>query len=315
MDRPASAILHGIVPVIPTPFRADESIDFEALEASVRFAAACEVGAICLPAYASEFYKLSDQERLELVQRAIAAANRRVAVVAQANHGSARVAASVASQYERLGASVIAVALPRQFNLREQDLIEYARQICEATTLPVLVQDYHPNGSCVAGEFSARLHEACPNFRFLKIEEPMAGFKVRDIIRATNAEVGVLEGWGGMYMMELIYDGIIGVMPGLGIADLLKRVWDMLYRAEREAAMDLFQSVLPQITFAIQNFEFWLFVEKQMLAARGVIPDSSAFRRGATHLPDPAAVRHALWLNQRLVHLLDRLELPRNPGG
>jgi 4-hydroxy-tetrahydrodipicolinate synthase len=305
--------LRGVIPIIPTPFLADDSVDSDALARCIRFAAACEFSAACLPAYASEFYKLNESERLQVVEVAIAASAGRIRIVAQSNHPSAHHAANLARCHEQMGASVISIALPRQFNLSELDLLNYCRRVCEATHLPVLVQDFYPGGACVAGDFAARLHEACTNFRFIKLEEPLAGAKVRDIVRATGGEVGVLEGWGGMYMMELIADGIVGVMPGLGPSDILQRVWDLSYRGEREAAMDVFQTVLPQLAFSLQNLEFWLFVEKKLLAARGVIPESSTFVRQATRAPDPGAVRQALWLNERLLRTLDKLGIARNP--
>jgi 4-hydroxy-tetrahydrodipicolinate synthase len=313
MARPEHSILHGVIPIVPTPFRADESIDFDAHAACVRFAVACGCNALCLPAYASEFYKLSEDERLKLVESAITAADGRIGLVAQSNHPSAKLAASLAARHEQLGASVISFALPRQFALAEQDLLDYAREICDATRLPVLIQDFNLGGATVGAEFAARLNAMCPNFKYLKLEEPLMGAKVRAIIRATSASVGVLEGWGGMYLMDLIPDGIVGLMPGLGPADLLGRVWDLAYRGEREAAMEIFQAVLPQLTFSLQNFEFWLFVEKQLLAARGIIPEASSVVRRAGRSPDPSALRHALWLNERLLRLMDRIGLARNP--
>ena len=314
MNAPDVGLLHGVIPIIPTPFIADEMVDLQALANCVRFAAACHFEAVCLPAYASEFYKMNESERLQVVEAAIGASDGHVRIVAQSNHPSAHHAAALALQHERMGASVISFALPRQFALHEQDLLDYSRRICDATRLPTLVQDFYPGGSCVAGDFAARLHEACPNFRFIKLEEPLAGPKVRDILRATGGEVGVLEGWGGMYMMELIGDGIVGLMPGLGASDLFARVWDLAYRGEREVAMDVFQTILPQLTFSLQSLEFWLFVEKKLLAARGIIPESSAFVRQATRVPDPVAVCHALWLNERILRTLDKLEMPRNPS-
>ena len=313
MSRPENSILHGVIPIIPTPFRADDTIDLQALARCVQFAVACEFNAACLPAYASEFYKLSESERLQVVETAITAAQGQIGIVAQSNHPSSHLAAELAKRHEQMGASVISFALPRQFALREQDLLDYSRRICEATRLRVLVQDFCPGGSCVAGDFAARLHAACPNFRYVKLEEPLVGPKVRDIVRATGGEVGVLEGWGGMTMMELISDGIVGLMPGLGPADLLQRVWDLAYRGESEAAMDIFQGMLPQLAFSLQNLEFWLFVEKKLLAARGIIPEANAFVRQATRAPDPNAVKHALWLNERLLRLMDRIGLPRIP--
>ena len=87
-------LLRGVVPVVPTPFTRDEVIDFKALADCVQFAADCGLIAVCLPAYASEFYKLSDAERRQVVQTAIRAAEGRIAVMAQVNHPSAKLAAT-----------------------------------------------------------------------------------------------------------------------------------------------------------------------------------------------------------------------------
>ena len=50
--------LSGVVPIIPTPFTESEDIDESALRRLVDYAIRCGIGAACLPAYASEFYKL-----------------------------------------------------------------------------------------------------------------------------------------------------------------------------------------------------------------------------------------------------------------
>src|SRR5438552_16674394 len=57
--------IDGIVPVIPTPFDADEEINWAALRSLLDFAAGADVGAGCLPAYAREFYKLTEAVRGE----------------------------------------------------------------------------------------------------------------------------------------------------------------------------------------------------------------------------------------------------------
>ena len=62
-ETEAAPALSGVVPIIPTPFTADEQIDFGALDRAVEFAASSGLCAACLPAYASEFYKLSEAER------------------------------------------------------------------------------------------------------------------------------------------------------------------------------------------------------------------------------------------------------------
>ena len=60
--------LGGVVPIVPTPFTANEEVDETALRNLVEFAVSSKLQAVCLPAYASEFYKLSDEEKLQVVK-------------------------------------------------------------------------------------------------------------------------------------------------------------------------------------------------------------------------------------------------------
>ena len=60
MITPRQIKIDGIVPIIPTPFDEKEQIDWATLSALLEFACGIDVCAIYLPAYASEFYKLSD---------------------------------------------------------------------------------------------------------------------------------------------------------------------------------------------------------------------------------------------------------------
>jgi 4-hydroxy-tetrahydrodipicolinate synthase len=66
-------VLHvnGIVPIVPTPFTIEELIDWSSLRPLVDFAFATGARAMCLPAYASEFYKLSESEGLQLAAEAV----------------------------------------------------------------------------------------------------------------------------------------------------------------------------------------------------------------------------------------------------
>ena len=63
--------IDGVVPIVPTPFFQDGSPDWNSLKNLLDFAVQAGVSAVCLPAYASEFYKLTDSERREAPIRAV----------------------------------------------------------------------------------------------------------------------------------------------------------------------------------------------------------------------------------------------------
>jgi 2-keto-3-deoxy-L-arabinonate dehydratase len=311
MTKARDVQLNGIVPIIPTPFTREEQVDWRSLGILVDFACAAGACAVCLPAYASEFYKLSEHERLRAVAETVEHSAGRIPVFAQVNFVSAIQAVESAREAQRSGASAIAAAVPRMFAFSEPDLLRYFDRILSAIDIPLLIQDFNPSGPTVTPHFIADLHRAHPHFRWIKLEEPIMSAKVAAILQATGGNVGVLEGWGGMYMLDLIPAGICGVMPGLGIADLLALVFRRAKGGDDLGAFEVFQGVLPQIVFSLQHMELFHHAEKRLLEARGILPGSVVRELALT--PDRHLERRISFLNDGILRLLDRLKLPHNP--
>jgi 2-keto-3-deoxy-L-arabinonate dehydratase len=301
----ASFQIDGILPIIPTAFLPAGALDCGALGRLLEFAVSARVCGVCLPAYASEFYKLRDAERRELVFQAISIMNGRLPVVAQANHVSTDYVAETARDFEHAGAAAISVAVPRVFGLPERDLLRYFDRILRAITIPLIIQDFNPGGASVSLEFVKTLSRQHPHFRFLKLEEPLMAGQVRSISQATNGGVGVIEGWGGAYLLELVDAGICGVMPGLAVSDLLQMVWSRARAGNKDAAYELFQGILPYITYSLQNLEFFHHAEKALLVARGVLPNPGV--RDATLTVHEVDRAHIDFLNQKILDLVKKI--------
>lgn len=294
-------VLRGVVPVAPTPFHPDESIDFESLARVVDWIAGRGLGGLCLPAYGSEFYKLTESERHQVVAAAVEANAGRVPVVAQANHSSARAAADLARRYEDMGADVISVAVPRQFAVSNPDIVRFCGAVAASTSLPVMVQDFNPGGPTIGADLIAELSGRCPNFAYVKLEDPMMTDKLLAIRASPASRIGILEGWGGLYMLEGIEAGIDGIMPGAAVADLLAAVFAAASAGERTRAHDLFGSLLPFVGFALQDFELFLWVEKRTLVRRGLIAAETV--RSLSRSLSPAVRAHAEWLIDQVERL------------
>jgi 2-keto-3-deoxy-L-arabinonate dehydratase len=303
-----STQLKGSVPIVPIPFDANEDIDEEALRRLVQFCVDKRFCAICLPAYGSEFYKLSESDRIRVVKIAVQQAAGRLHVLAQSNHGSSRVALELARTHVENGADMISVALPRQFALSEDDLLRYLRPILNGVPVPSLVQDFSPAGGTLGADFAARLLDQCPRFAYLKMEEPMLAPKLVAISERTGGKVGVLEGTGGLYLLELVPYGLCGIMPGLAVADALDVVFKLRAANRNDEAFELYGKLLPRVLFSFQSFqhfEVYMYCEKRLLQARGLL--SSANCRSASFTPDPYTVRYVDELNERLLPLLEDL--------
>src|SRR6266487_2454625 len=104
-------------------------------------------------------------------------------------------------------------------------------------------------------------------------------------------------------MLELIPVGITGVMPGLAVSDILQKVFMLRKNGEDEKAFDLFEKVMPQIFFALQNMELFHYIEKELLIARGVLKNSVV--RKATYKPDASTMAYIKELNNRILRLVN----------
>ena len=312
MESSRGIHIDGVIPIVPTPFNEDETIDLGSLRRLIDFARAAGACAVCLPAYASEFYKLSEGERRLVVEEAVKAAAGRIPVIGQVNYPSARLAVESALFAQKAGATAIAAAVPRLFSLGERDLFRYFDRLLKALDIPLIIQDFNPGGVTIGPDFIASLHKAHPHFCYVKLEDPLMGAKVKAIRDITQDEVGVIEGWGGMYMMELIPAGICGVMPGLGLTDLLTRVFRFLQQGLKDEAYSVFQGVLPQIVFCLQHMELFHCAEKMLLQTRGILP--RVIVRELRMEIDKSDQDYIVFLNQKVLEMLDHLKMPHNPA-
>lgn len=303
-----SAFISGSIPIIPTPFTPDESIDESALRNLIEFAVSSGIKGVCLPAYASEFYKLTDDEKLLVVKIAVEQSAGRLQIVAQSNHPSLKVAIQLARANIKAGADVISLAVPRIFSLPEASVKEYLSVFFEAVgDTPVLVQDFNPGGASISVSLINELRLQHANFKYLKLEEPLCAPKFEEIISVTQGSVKVFEGWGGLYLLELIPVGIAGVMPGLAVADILQKIFSLRTGGEHTKAFELFERVMPQIFFSLQNMELFHYAEKELLVARGVLKNSIA--RRAAYKPDAHSVAYIKELNERIVQLAEDIKV------
>lgn len=297
------ARLQGIVPVLPTPFLQDGAVDYESLDRVVRFCARKGLCAACTPAYASEFYKLTLDERFGIVEAAVRAARGEVRIIAQSNHFSADLAAEIALKNEELGADIVSVAIPRMFDISESDVFGFLASVLEATSLPVLVQDFNPGGPTIGASLARRVNEAYPHFRYLKLEQPLMAPTVVEILDETRGAVQVLEGWGGLYLLEGVEAGICGAMPALGVADVLQETYELAVAGRMNAASDRFEGILPYLVFSLQNMELLLRMEKRLLVRRGLLASDKV--RDTTLSPDPKTEAFANFLVDRVMRVVE----------
>ena len=272
----------GVIPILPTPFNADESIDESSLETILDFAKAAGCTTVGLPAFGSEFYKLSGDERsriLDIVFKNAGDLN----IIVQCNHPSPTIVQALIKDAANRGAAAINSALPRMMPVAENQLYQYASVVCRSTSLPVIIQDYNPGGAIIGIDFAKRLSDEFENFRFIKYEVPGIGPLINDILVATRHKVKVFSGWGGSYVLEQFAAGIAGFMPGIPLVDYFIKLWHHVSAGNEKTALQMFTAIAPYLAFSLQHLEMFHHVEKQLAVRRGIM-HSSVVRRVSVEL-------------------------------
>src|SRR5207248_1716512 len=110
-SEPMAGPLRGVYVILCSPFDARGALDEDDLRSEVEFCARAGAHGVVGPANASEFWTLSDAERLRFARVVVEAAAGRVATVIGVTAGSAPAAVALAREAEQAGATAV-MAMP-----------------------------------------------------------------------------------------------------------------------------------------------------------------------------------------------------------
>jgi 2-keto-3-deoxy-L-arabinonate dehydratase len=106
-------------------------------------------------------------------------------------------------------------------------------------------------------------------------------------------------------MLELLPAGIVGVMPGLALVDVLQHVWDLGRAGRKTEAYEHFARVHPWIAYSLQTMEAYNYLEKDLLIRRGLLRASRP-RHPRMQL-DPDTTVYAGFLMDRMLDAVAKL--------
>lgn len=263
--------LQGVLPVIPTPFHPNGEIHEKDLRACVDHAIRGGAGGICSPMFASEFYKLSEQEVRTVTRIVVEQATGRVPVVAQCNHTSLRGVIARVQYAEAIGADWIGVLVPCLFPLKPHDVERFYMEICKSTRLPVLAQDADYAGGVLSPDVIIALCRKTPNFRGVKLEGALNGPKFERLRRETRGRCTLTSGWGGLDIFDAVSRGVDGTVPGAAMTPAYVKCWNAFKKGKLDEGFKALATFMPIAGLAMQNLELLHWIEKYMLVRLGVI--------------------------------------------
>lgn len=263
--------LRGVLPVIATPFHPDGEVDEKGLRSVVDFAIAGGAGGVCSPMFASEFYKLSEEEVRTVTRIVVEQVRGRVPVIAQCNHTSLRGVIARARYAESVGADWIGVLVPCAFPLKAQDVERFYLAICKQTRLPVIAQDADYAGGVLPPAVLVNLCRKTGNFRGIKLEGALNGPKFQMLRKETRGKLTLTSGWAGLDIFDAISRGVDGVVPSTAMIETYVKCWNAFKKGDRQKGFRALAAFMPLANFGMQNLELLHAIEKYLLVRQGVI--------------------------------------------
>ena len=275
--------LRGVYPIVQTPYTANGGVDFDALEAEVKFLDKTGVHGIVWPQRASQYQHLTFEERIEGAER-IAKANEglRPKLVIGVQGSDTATAVRYAKHAAKLKPDAI-IALPTrddgEFDLEE--VLVYYEAVANACDLPLFVQT---TGN-MSVEFVLKMAERIPSLRYIKDE---AGDPIQRLEQFRAATKGgpphPFTGSHGRTLYDEMLRGVAGNMPAAGWVDFYVDCWDHFHAGRHGEAIAALSKALM---FVEQTLAYGFPAMSYVLHLRGVFPRYDV--RGGLRALDDAA--------------------------
>ena len=260
----------GIWPILFAFFDARNRLDRDAMRAQTRAAIDRNAPGVAILGLATEVNKLSLRERHTLVEWlrddldgklpfAVTVSGRSVAEQrALAEFAVARGAAWLVLQPPPVS---VTGAQPESF------YFDFFSGVMDGLPVPVGIQNAPEYlGVGLSSQALIALADARPNFRVLKGEASST------VIERTIADVGarlsVLNGRGGLELIENLEAGCAGMIVAPDTADHQQRVFELLRAGRRDDAQAIYAKILPAIVFAMQSLDTLTVYGKRIAAWR-----------------------------------------------
>ena len=264
----------GIFPIMQTPYRDDESIDAESMKRQVNFVVAAGGGGMVWPQLASEFYVLSEEERLETAELIVKeAAGRCPVIIGVQSTNYWKVSLKLARHAESIGADGIISLPPYAGRPTVEKAADYYRELARAVKLPIFIQNSGGSfGPALPTDTIIDLAREYPTIAYIKEEASPVTHRIGAMVEKGEGLLrGVFSGSWGSTLLNELRRGCRGTMPGSSITDVYAEIFDLFLEGKEQEAQKIFDRVVTLVTFK-KNFSVPM--EKEILTRRGIFKNS-----------------------------------------
>ncbi|MAZ14918.1 MAG: dihydrodipicolinate synthase family protein [Ahrensia sp.] len=265
--------LAGILPVAPTPFHADGSVDEDGMRRVIDCMIDQGVDAICILANYSEQFLLTDDERALLMRISLEHTAGRVPVIVTISHFWTDLVARRAMEAEAMGAAMVMMMPPYHgagLQAAPQGILEHFRAVDESISIPIMVQDAPLSGVNLTVDLLAHMARELENVSYFKIECPFAADKLAALIEAAGDHIeGPFDGEEAVTLLADLDAGATGTMTSAMFPEKIRPIVTEYRAGNLDVALDQWKLCLPLINH--ENRQCGLRAAKTIFMEGGVI--------------------------------------------
>jgi dihydrodipicolinate synthase/N-acetylneuraminate lyase len=264
--------LQGVLPIVHTPFTDNDNIDPIDLRREIDFAFATGADGLGT-GMVSEILRLTTDERRHLTELIVEFTNNRGPVFAAVGAESAKQARDHATHAERANCDAVMATPPLTTALSADSITDYFRQIADAVSIPVIVQDAsgYVGQSIPLAVYVDLLDRYGPDKILFKPEASPIGPNLSALRDASAGRARIFEGSGGMALVDSFRRGIAGTMPGMDLLDGIVALWRALQSKNDDRAYAIYYPICALVALQLQaGLDGFLAIEKHLLVRRGV---------------------------------------------
>jgi 4-hydroxy-tetrahydrodipicolinate synthase len=236
--------LKGIYPIVPTPFASDGKIDLGSIERLVQFLMDRKVHGVAVLGALGEGQKLNDEERGSVIRHYRKLLPSDCGLVVGVRAPATDLAKSMAAQARDLGADALLLG-PHNVQ-KDPALLGYYLQVDESVDIPLVIHDFPAvTGITMSVDLIAKMYEQGKNLNYLKVEDPPTGAKMQALAKLAGPDLKVFGALGGMYALEELELGAVGIMTGFVFAGLLVELYGLVQSGKMDEAAELFYDFVP----------------------------------------------------------------------
>jgi 4-hydroxy-tetrahydrodipicolinate synthase len=278
----------GVIPILATPFRDDESLDLDSWQRLLEFNAAIGVDGVTILGVLGESNRLNDEERATLIETAVTVVGKRFPIIVGTSASGTRTAAFLSRMAQDLGADAVMVTPSKEPIPNDDRVVELYREVANAFSLPIVLQD-HPGSTDVHMSIALilRLLRDVPAIACVKEEAVPTAPKIRQLREGFTD----LSGLGALYAPFDLEAGSDGFNTGFAFPEVVQALQVAAREGDWQRVHDIYSKFAALIVFEQQP---GVAIRKELLRRRGLLTSPRARHPGATISRPQAAQLEAL---------------------